>query len=54
MLAIVGQFSGGSQGEKIGRIAFTRGLELGEGALDERARFIRRGDSLAYHPKMGR
>jgi hypothetical protein len=28
MMAIVGQLSGGSQAEKLGRIAFTRGLGL--------------------------
>jgi hypothetical protein len=54
VLAIVGRLSGGSQAEKIGRIAFTRDLRLGEGAVDERTRFIRREDSFAYHPKIGR
>jgi hypothetical protein len=54
MAAIVGQLSGGSQAEKLGRIPFTRGLRLGKGASDERKGFIGRRDLLAYHPKMGR
>jgi hypothetical protein len=33
MVAIVGQLFGGSQAEKIGRIAFTRGLGLVKGRL---------------------
>ena len=54
MVAIVGQLSGGSQAERIGEIAFTRGLGLAKDAVDERKGFISRGDLLAYHPKMGR
>jgi hypothetical protein len=54
MVAIVGQLSGSSQAESIGRIAFTRGLGLGKGAFDERKGFIRRRGLLAYHPKTGR
>jgi hypothetical protein len=54
MVAIVAQLSGGSQAEKICRIAFTRRLGLGRVASDGRQGFIRLRDSLAYHPKMGR
>jgi hypothetical protein len=54
MIAIVGQLSGNSQTQRIGRIAFARGLGLGKAAVDERKGFISRGHLLAYHPKMGR
>ncbi len=57
VMAIVGQPSGSSQADsigRIGRIAFTRGLGLGKGEADERKGFIRRRGLLAYPPKLGR
>ena len=48
-----GDRSEGWQAEKPGRIVFTAVLARGQGAVDERKRFISRRGLLAYHPKMG-
>jgi len=42
------------QAERIGGIAFARGLGLAKDAVGERQNFINRRDLSAYHPKMGR